>query len=166
EAVAEVRPRLLELAPEGLDVVVLDLGRVGVDLPVGRVDVAPLRPDDDVARVAVAQPRAEELLTAPVRARGVEVAHAGGVGGVEHVERSGAQRIDGAVRAEVLAVTHVEVAGTAEGGEAEAEATGTALAGAGGERRPGRHGATLGAPFRHRPLRGRMMRPEPRGATS
>ena len=37
----------------------------------------------------------------------------------------------------------VQVSGAAEGGEAEADATGPALAGAGGERRPGRHGATV-----------------------
>ena len=108
------------------------------------------------------QPGPEELLAATVGAGRVEVADAARVGGVEDLERAGAQRVDGAVRTEVRAVAHVQVSGTAESGEAEAEATGTALAGADGERRPGRHGATLGAPFRHRPMRGRMMRREPR----
>ena len=41
------------VAAERVEVVVLDLGRVGVDRPVGGVDVAPLRADDDVGRVAV-----------------------------------------------------------------------------------------------------------------
>src|SRR4051794_14320400 len=140
EAVAEVRARLLELAAERLGVVVLDLGRVGRDLPVRRVDVAPLRPDDDVVGVPVAQPRAEELLAAAVRPRRVEVAHAGGVRGVEDLERPGAQRLDRAVRAEVCVVADVQVAGAAERGEPEADAVWPALAGAGGKRGPRRHG--------------------------
>src|SRR4029079_2683131 len=115
------------------------------------VDVSPLRADDDVGRVAVAQTGAEELLAAPVGARGFEVAHAGLVGGVEDLERALAQRVDRAVRPEVRAVADVEVAGAAEGGEAEPDSQGPARAGARGKGRPGGHRATVGESARMRP---------------
>ena len=72
-------------------------------------------------RVVRAQPLAQELLAAPVGAGDVEVADAGRVGEVEHLEGAGAQRGDRAVVAELGAVADVQVAGAPQRREAESE---------------------------------------------
>ncbi len=67
-----------ELASKRVGAEVLDLGRVGVDLPVGGVGVSPFGADRDRAGLqrSRSQPLAEELLGPAVGAGGVEVAHA------------------------------------------------------------------------------------------
>jgi hypothetical protein len=109
------------LPPQCLDIVVFDLGRVGVDLPARGVDVAPLRRHHGILGRARAQPLAEELLGAPVGARRVEVAHTALQRRVEHRVRALAQRGDGAVGAEVPPVPEVEVAGAAHRRQPEPE---------------------------------------------
>ena len=131
EVLAEPLPRLCELAAQRVGVVMLDLRRVGGDLPVRRVDVAPLRAHDDIFGRPCVQPRAEELLAAAVGARRVEVADPGRVGGVEHLEAAGPQRRDRPVLPQVGAVAEVEVAGAAERREPEADPPRAALAGMG-----------------------------------
>jgi hypothetical protein len=120
QARAEQRPCLGHLAAKGVRREVLDLGRVGVDLPVGRVGVAPLRADRHLD-VAPLQPRSEERLRATVRARGVEVAHAAVVRGVEHRVGVALERGDRAISAEVRAVPEREIARAPERREAETD---------------------------------------------
>jgi hypothetical protein len=121
EPVAEPPARLAVLPPQRLHVVVLDLGRVGVDVPVGRVYVAPLGGDDRAGGLPRPQPVAEELLRAAVGARGVEVADAALPRRVEHLVGARAQGGHRAILAEVLGVAEVQITGAAERREAESE---------------------------------------------
>jgi hypothetical protein len=123
EVVAEQLERLGDLTPEGAGREVLDLGRVGVDLPVGRVRVAPLRADRDVTAPEAAgpQPRGEEGLRAAIGARGVEVPDAARVGGVEDLVGVALERLDGAIGAQIGAVPEVQIAGSAERREPESD---------------------------------------------
>src|SRR5207248_2765305 len=102
---------------------VLDLVHLGVDAPVGGVGVTPLRADGHRPRrqPAALQPRGEEFLRLAVRAGGVEVPDADGVGGVEDRVRLALEGGDVLARAEVVAVAEVDVSRSAERGETEAE---------------------------------------------
>ncbi|GAA3307869.1 hypothetical protein GCM10020295_68050 [Streptomyces cinereospinus] len=125
EPVAEQPGALGALPFEGGEAVVLDLVPLGVGGPAGGVGVAPLAADDDVVDLGVrVQPVGEELLGAAVGAGDVDVAHALGVGGVEEVVGAGAQRLDAAVLSEVAVPAEGDVAGAADGGEAESEVAG------------------------------------------
>src|SRR2546421_12025667 len=112
-----------DLAPKRVERELLDLVHVGVDLPVGRVGVAPLRADRHRSRCqpAAVEPRGEELLGLAVRTGRVEVADAAGVRGVEDDVRLALERGDVFPRAEVVAVTEVDIARPAERGYTEAQ---------------------------------------------
>ncbi len=118
---AEVLARLGELAPQLADAQVLDLVLGGVHPPAGRVRVAPLGRHEDVRRLARAQPAAEELLGEPVRARRVEVAHAGRVRAVEHRMRELAQVVGAVLGSEVVGVADVDVRRASQGRQPEAD---------------------------------------------
>ena len=117
---AELLARLGELAPKRVGAQVLDLGRIGVDLPVGGVGVAPLRADRDRAGLDRPQPQplTEELLGSAVGAGGVEVANAGRIRGVEHLMCAPFHSVHRAL-VEVAAVTEVQVPGSPERREAK-----------------------------------------------
>src|SRR5215218_224250 len=123
EVVAEQGSGLGRLAGQGGEGVVLDLVGVGVHAPVADVGVAPFGADGDLGRVEVAgaQPGGEELLGPAVGAGRVQVADAGGVGGVQDLVAAALQGLDVAVGAEVAAAAQVDVGGAAEGGQAEPE---------------------------------------------
>ena len=94
--VAQQLARLLHLAAELVEREILDLGRVGVDLPAGRVLVAPLRADGRPGPGEMPRPASHEdrnSLGQPVRAGGVEVAHAVRVGRVQHLVRARLERL-------------------------------------------------------------------------
>jgi hypothetical protein len=87
----------------------------GFYLPVGGVGVAPLGADDHVGggEAASCQPGTEEGFGTAVGAGGVEVAHAGGPGRIQHVVGVAFHRRDGNIFAQVLGVAQVNVAGAA-----------------------------------------------------
>ena len=99
---------------------VLDLMSLGIDAPIGRVGVAPLRGDRDRIRrdLPGAQPVAEERLAAAVGAGGIEVAHAAVPGRVEDGEGPLAHGLDAAPITRVLGMAEIDVARAAQGREA------------------------------------------------
>ena len=76
-----------------------------------------------VARhAALGEPAREELLGAAVAPRDVDVADAGGAGGVEQLGGARVERVGRALRRQVVRAAERDVAGPPDGGEAEAEA--------------------------------------------
>jgi hypothetical protein len=120
EPIAEQLVRLAPLRPEVLHRQVLHLVLGGIDPPVRRVAIAPLRAHGDLAALqsTTPEPRPEERLGTAVRTRGVEPAHSALVRGVEHVVRRPLHLLHARV-GHVLAVAKVDVCRTPERGEAE-----------------------------------------------
>src|SRR5439155_10427512 len=123
EVRAEERARLGELRREARERELLLLVHGRVHAPARGVAVAPLAPDGERARLhgALAEPARQELLGAPVAARHVEVADAGGARGVEDLRGARVERLGGALAGQVVRATEVDVAGTADRRQAEAE---------------------------------------------
>src|SRR5205823_13558183 len=120
---SEQREALGYLPPQCGEREILDLVHLGVDAPVGRVGVAPLGADRHSPRLETTalEPGGEELLRFAIRAGGVEVADATVVRSVEDRVRLALQRGAVLLRAEVVTVTEVDVARTAERGETETQ---------------------------------------------
>src|SRR2546430_5951065 len=122
---------------------ILHLMHPGVDAPITDVGVAPFRSDRHRFRCepALAKPRSQEPFGKAVRARGIEIANAHVVGGVEDLVRSALQRVDAPVRADVMFPTERDVAGTSDGGQPEPDRRDLEPGGAeGAKRHPGRSG--------------------------
>src|SRR2546428_11893993 len=120
---AEERACLGELLREARERELLLLVHGRVDAPVRGVAVAPLAPDGDRPGPdgALAEPARQELLRAPVAARHVEVADAGGARGIEELGRARIERRGGALGRQVVAAAQVGVARAADGRQTEAE---------------------------------------------
>ncbi len=116
EPPVEDRGRLAGLTLQGRQRVILDLVDVGVHRPARGIGVAPLRADGQFAALALARPQPvrEELLSAPIGTRRVDVADAGGPGGVEHRGGMVAHRGHVIVALEVGGVAEVDIARPAE----------------------------------------------------
>jgi hypothetical protein len=131
---AQVGPQeflaLGRLAAEGTQRVVLDLVPFRLDVPLGGVGVAPLRPDSDGAGgdLPRSEPAGEEGFRPAVRASGVEVADAYPPGGIEHGVRVRLHRGDVRGGREVRGVAQVDVTGPAECRQAQPD-TGDSEAG-------------------------------------
>jgi hypothetical protein len=117
---------LRPLAAQRGERMVLDLMGLGLHLPARGVGVAPLRGDRHIRGRdrARGQPAGQEPLGEAVGARGVEVAHASGPGGVQHRVRAGLHGRLVVVVAEIVGVAEGHVPRPAEGGQAEAELQG------------------------------------------
>ncbi len=122
QVVAQPVAAFAHLPAQDGQAVVFDLVFVGRHLPAGGVGVAPLGADDHLARrdAPRAQPVAQELLGAAVGAGGVEVADAGGPGGVEHAVGVGGHGCDVGVVAQVGGVAQIDVARPAQRGQPQA----------------------------------------------
>src|SRR5256714_7906490 len=116
-------PALLDLPPQCRQRVIFHLVHAGIDAPITDVRVAPFRSDRHRFRwePALAKPRRQEPFRKAVRARGIEIANARVVGGVEDLVRSALQRVDAPVRADVMFPTERDVAGTSDGGQPQAD---------------------------------------------
>jgi hypothetical protein len=122
EAVAEKAATLRELGREARERQLFLLVDGRVDAPAGRVSVAPLAADRERIRrhCTLSKPSREELLGAPVAARDVDVADAGGAGGVQHVGDARVHRVRRPLR-QVVRAAERDVAGSRDRGEADAD---------------------------------------------
>src|SRR5437879_9537288 len=116
---------------------ILHLMHLGVDAPITDVGVSPFRSDRHRFRCepALAKPRSQEAFRKAVGPRGVEIANARVVGGVEDLVRSALQRVDAAVGADVVFPTDRDVAGTSDGGQPEPDRRDLEPSGAEGAKR-------------------------------
>jgi len=121
--VAEERAAFGYLPSQDLDGEVFDLVHLRIHAPARGVRVPPLRADGDASRrePASVEPGSEERLGLAVRARRVEVTNPAGVGRVEHLVRLTLERGGVLLVTDIAPMADVDVAGTAERGEAEAE---------------------------------------------
>src|ERR1700682_1123096 len=139
EIITQQGPALRNLPPECGQRMILYLVDPGIDAPITDVGVAPFRSQRHRVRCEppLAEPRGEEALCVAIRSRGVEVANAGVVGGGQDLVRSVLQRLDTAVRADVVLPTERDVSGASDGGQPEPDRRDLEPGGAkGAERHP------------------------------
>jgi len=124
EVGAEEAPAFDELLLEAPERELLLLVNGGCDRPAGGVAVPPLAADGDrLGRdLAGREPVRQELFGASVAACDVEVAHAAPPGGVADLGAAGREGLGSALGREIAVASEGDVAGTANGGEAEPEA--------------------------------------------
>src|SRR5690606_3054435 len=121
ESIAEQPPALAQLALQGGAGVVLDLVDLSVDLPFPHVPVPPLGTDYRVGMAASLDPGGHELLSMPIRAGSVEVAHSQSVRRVEHQVGTPAQLVDTSFGGQLSG--EVDVRRTTQCGGSEADPT-------------------------------------------
>jgi hypothetical protein len=119
EAASEGCPALFDLPAERVDRQIFDLVLRGIDSPGARVGVAPLRTDGQrrVREAPRVPPGREECFCQPVRTSGIDIPHPGAVRGIEHRVTAVLHRADGAIAAQVVEPSKIDVPGPPERGK-------------------------------------------------